>query len=220
MRDYGQSDLKEVEQALFQPSHSVSAWFAPEVKLGSLAGSMEVPGCFGAEIYAQVRGGARRGPAHPAWLHLLLGCHAASEAGVGGHRLLEWEAECWLTRPGLQPPVLPVCLCDQPFAFSHFAFLQDLGDEQAPIDLKVNFGKQMLLALFRQWGEQQRAAEQRQQQQAGGAAPASSSGPAAALLGSGGGGGEEESGGAEEAAEQAAGEDNNMPDADGTGEPG
>ena len=54
VRDYGHADLKEVEQSLFQPSHFVSSWFSPEVKLGSLAGSMEVPACFGAEIYAQV----------------------------------------------------------------------------------------------------------------------------------------------------------------------
>ena len=109
VRDYGPRELKEVERQLFEPSQSVSAWFAPEVspawsdalqgacwaqqrgwwptrwrcalragsrsrralllpadpwpcrcllpqvKLGSLAGSMEVPACFGAEIYAQVR---------------------------------------------------------------------------------------------------------------------------------------------------------------------
>ena len=106
VRDYGQCDLKEVEQSLFQPSHSVSAWFAPEVKLGSLAGSMEVPGCFGAEIYAQVGGAApcvaatllvRRGPAHPAWpgCPCALGCHAGCLRGMaarqrdGGCRLLE-----------------------------------------------------------------------------------------------------------------------------------
>lgn len=53
-RDFGQCELREVEKELFQPSHFVSAWFVPEVKLGSLAGSMEVPQCFGAEIYAQV----------------------------------------------------------------------------------------------------------------------------------------------------------------------
>lgn len=99
MRDFGQRALKDVERQLFEPFHSVSAWFAPEVgaarrqqsgrlrlaaptvrgppavrelaelvvpllrcvllvplqvKLGSLAGSMEAPACFGAEIYAQV----------------------------------------------------------------------------------------------------------------------------------------------------------------------
>lgn len=99
MRDFGQRELKDVERQLFEPFHSVSAWFAPEVgaacrqqsgrlrlaastvrgppvvrgraefvvpllrcvllvplqvKLGSLAGSMEAPACFGAEIYAQV----------------------------------------------------------------------------------------------------------------------------------------------------------------------
>lgn len=56
-RDFGAADLKEVERQLFEPSQSVFAWFAPEVKLGSLAGSMEAPACFGAEIYAQVGGG-------------------------------------------------------------------------------------------------------------------------------------------------------------------
>lgn len=55
VKDYGSVDLKEVERGLFDPSQSVSAWFAPEIKLGSLAGSMEAPQCFGAEIYAQVR---------------------------------------------------------------------------------------------------------------------------------------------------------------------
>lgn len=80
VRDFGRCELKEVEQRLFEPFHSVSAWCAPEWKLGSLAGTMEAPQCFGAEIYAQ-----------------------------------------------------------------------DLGDEQAPIDLKVNFGEQMLTALFAGW---------------------------------------------------------------------
>ncbi|KAI3432393.1 hypothetical protein D9Q98_003949 [Chlorella vulgaris] len=81
-RDYGRCELKEVEVALFQPNHSVSAWCQPEVKLGSLGGAMEPPQCFGAEIYAQ-----------------------------------------------------------------------DLGDEEAPVDLKVNFGEQMLVALFKGWAE-------------------------------------------------------------------
>lgn len=65
VRDYGAADLKEVERHLFEPSHSVSAWFAPDVKLGCLAGSMECPQCFGAEIYAQVDGpaAAAGGPA-------------------------------------------------------------------------------------------------------------------------------------------------------------
>jgi hypothetical protein len=31
--------------------------------------------------------------------------------------------------------------------------LQDLGDEEAPVDLKVNFGEQMLVALFKGWAE-------------------------------------------------------------------
>lgn len=61
VRDFGQADLKEVERRLFEPSQSVSAWFAPEVKLGALGGSMEAPQCFGAEIYAQVGGGCRHG---------------------------------------------------------------------------------------------------------------------------------------------------------------
>ena len=54
MRDFGRADVLEVEASLFQPSHSVSAWCAAEVKLGSLGGCMEPPQCFGAEIYAQV----------------------------------------------------------------------------------------------------------------------------------------------------------------------
>lgn len=90
-RDFGRCELREVERELFQPSHSVSAWFAPEIKLGSLAGSMDVPQCFGAEIYAQ-----------------------------------------------------------------------DLGDREAPIDLKVNFGEQMLVALFRQWAALQQQGKQQQ----------------------------------------------------------
>ncbi|KAL4423890.1 hypothetical protein ABPG75_001191 [Micractinium tetrahymenae] len=94
VRDFGRCELREVEKELFQPSHSVSAWFAPEVKLGSLAGSMEAPQCFGAEVYAQ-----------------------------------------------------------------------DLGDAEAPIDLKINFGEQMLIALFRQWAALQRQGQQQQQQQ-------------------------------------------------------
>ena len=61
VRDYGQAELKDVERRLFEPSQSVSAWFAPEVKLGSLGGSMEAPQCFGAEIYAQVGGRAGEG---------------------------------------------------------------------------------------------------------------------------------------------------------------
>ena len=54
MREYGQADLKEVEAALFQPYHAVAAWFVPDVKLGCLAGGMESPACFGADIYAVV----------------------------------------------------------------------------------------------------------------------------------------------------------------------
>lgn len=38
-----------------------------QVKLGSLAGSMEVPACFGAEIYAQVRLAGGRLLAGQAW---------------------------------------------------------------------------------------------------------------------------------------------------------
>ena len=113
------------------------------------------------------------------------------------------------------PPALPVC-CPT-MLHSSLQFLQDLGDEQAPIDLKVNFGEQMLLALFRRWGERQRAAEQQQQ---AGVAPANSSRPAAALVGGGSGGrgdGEEEEAEGAGAAEQGTGEDDNMPDANGTG---
>ncbi len=32
MRDFGQRELKDVERQLFEPSQSVSAWFAPEVR--------------------------------------------------------------------------------------------------------------------------------------------------------------------------------------------
>ena len=55
VREYGRADLKEVEAALFQPYHGVAAWFVPDVKLGCLAGGMESPACFGADIYAVVR---------------------------------------------------------------------------------------------------------------------------------------------------------------------
>lgn len=32
VRDFGQRELKDVERQLFEPSQSVSAWFAPEVR--------------------------------------------------------------------------------------------------------------------------------------------------------------------------------------------
>lgn len=94
VRDFGHVDIKEVEKELFQPSHFVSSWFAPDVKLGSLAGTMELPQCFSAEIYAQ-----------------------------------------------------------------------DLGNEEAPVDLKVNFGEQMVVALFRQWAALSRQDQQQAQAQ-------------------------------------------------------
>jgi hypothetical protein len=114
VRDYGQNDLKEVEQALFQPFHSVSAWFAPEVKLGSLAGSMELPGCFGAEIYAQVRGAAgscmRCCVGFAAWLR----CRQGGDLRAGE---VWWRGEDLLVLPGC------ICCMDACVARCHAAWL-------------------------------------------------------------------------------------------------
>jgi WD repeat-containing protein 48 len=169
VRDFGQRELKDIERQLFEPSHSVSAWFAPEVKLGSLSGSMEAPGCFGAEIYAQ-----------------------------------------------------------------------DLGDAEAPIDLKVNFGEQMLVALFRQWASVQQQQQQQQQAAIAGpssgaqqqrqpaAAPAAAGGPSpaagAAAAGAAVAAAAEAGGRNDGAQQQQVDEDSSMADADedaaaGSGEP-
>ncbi|PSC73533.1 WD repeat-containing 48 [Micractinium conductrix] len=141
VREYGQRDLKEVERELFQPAHSVSPWFAPEIKLGSLAGSMEAPQCFGAEIYAQ-----------------------------------------------------------------------DLGDDAAPIDLKVNFGEQMVVALFARWAALQR---QRQQPQRPASQPPASRQLQASPSGSNGGAAAESGDGvaAAPAEEEAGGDDSSMGEA-------
>jgi hypothetical protein len=53
VRDLGRRPLQEAERALFQPTQRVETWFQIDVRLGSLAGHMETPQCFAAEVYAQ-----------------------------------------------------------------------------------------------------------------------------------------------------------------------
>lgn len=48
-----QVNLEAQERALFEP-RAVSAWFSCDVRLGQLTITLEPPGCFAAEEYAQV----------------------------------------------------------------------------------------------------------------------------------------------------------------------
>lgn len=128
---------------------------SPQVKLGSLSGSMEAPACFGAEIYAQV------------WQNSVLLCEVVARLGKMSSSSCRSAAGC------SRMVKASCCTCQVFRRASHLCclpllYVQDLGDAEAPIDLKVNFGEQMLVALFRQWASVQ---QQQQQQQAAIAAP-------------------------------------------------
>jgi len=49
-----QVNLEAQERALFEP-RAVPAWFSCDVRLGQVTITLEPPGCFAAEEYAQVR---------------------------------------------------------------------------------------------------------------------------------------------------------------------
>lgn len=148
-RDFGRCELREVERELFQPSHSVSAWFAPEIKLGSLAGSMDVPQCFGAEIYAQVSDRRQCRQSYARRIVAALESLPDGPARTSVHSVAAVQTHS-IGCPFKAGSPLRVCC------------LQDLGDREAPIDLKVNFGEQMLVALFRQWAALQQQGKQQQ----------------------------------------------------------
>ena len=89
---------------------------------------------------------------------------------------------------------------------------QDLGDDAAPIDLKVNFGEQMVVALFARWAALQR---QRQQPQRPASQPPASRQLQASPSGSNGGAAAESGDGvaAAPAEEEAGGDDSSMGEA-------
>ena len=88
---------------------------------------------------------------------------------------------------------------------------QDLGDLEAPLDLKVNFGEQMLLGLFAQWAATQRGtAPQRPDAgggHAGGAAPGQPAAPPEQ---------QQQQQQQQQQRQQQADDDSGMPDADGS----
>jgi len=81
-----QVNLEAQERALMEP-RSVPAWFSCDIRLGQLAITLEPPGCFSAEEYAQVRGGrVLMGRAGKSWHGLAVWmCGRSLGVGIGWH---------------------------------------------------------------------------------------------------------------------------------------
>lgn len=51
VQNLGKVSLKDAERDLFDPAQNVAPWFQTDTRLGCLAGTLEPPGCFSAEVY-------------------------------------------------------------------------------------------------------------------------------------------------------------------------